>query len=581
MKFFKIFCHGWQKSHYHLHMNQMQFAIYSAGDAYSTSNKIMGRQSAGKSFIKGIAKSYFNQPIAALGPSQASGHSLLAQLQADGFQSQLKWSTLPNLTMAKAVGTLYYPAPPLKELAYTRNLENPAAFSIMGVTHTPSSAGAMDQISDLILPPFQPWDALICTSTAAQTMVRQLQSEVEDYWREHTGATKFVKPQTPVIPLGVNAADFASTPEQKLNARHFFQIADNCVVFLFSGRLSFHAKANPIAMYQALEKTAKNHKVVCIEAGLFPNEPVQKAYQDAQRAIAPNVQFIWANGQDSNAFQNAWRAADVFISLADNIQETFGLTPIEAQAAGLPVVVSDWNGYKDTVNHGVDGFKIPTLAPPPGAGKDLALKHALGIDTYDYFIGRTSLATAVEHGPLEQALNDLASKPDLRQQMGAQGRSKVLAKYDWSVVLQQYNQLANELNELRTSQIKASPAKAQTWPQRVDPFERFELFSTRRLHEEMRLIVPNHLTSQAFEQKLQGLLGLTMTVYPFNKDPGQVELLKKLGAILIQHCQESQTTTLLEIQAKLHQAGLVIGNAQLKACICWFIKFDLIEAIEA
>jgi len=197
------------KSNYDLAMNQLQFAIYSAGDAYSTSNKIMGRQSAGKSFIKGIAKHFPDHPIPALGPSMASGQSLLAQLQADGFHSQLKWSTLPSLSVAKAAGTLYYPAPPLKELAYTRNLENPAAFSIMGVTHTLSSAGAMDQISDLILPPFQPWDALICTSTAAQTMVRQLQSEVEDYWREHTGATKFVKPQTPVIPLGVNAADFA------------------------------------------------------------------------------------------------------------------------------------------------------------------------------------------------------------------------------------------------------------------------------------------------------------------------------------------------------------------------------------
>ena len=540
----------------------------------------MGRQSAGKSFIKGIAKSYANQPIAALGPSPSSGHSLMAQLQADGFKSQLKWSTLPNLSMAKAAGTLYYPAPPLKELAYARNLENPAAFSIMGVTHTLSSAGAMDQISDLILPPFQPWDALICTSSAAQTMVRQLQSEVEDYWREHTGANKFVKPQTPIIPLGVNAADFASSPAQKLDARQFFQIADNSVVFLFSGRLSFHAKANPIAMYQALEKTAKNHKVVCIEAGLFPNEPVQKAYQDAQRAIAPHVQFIWANGQDSNAFQNAWRAADVFISLADNIQETFGLTPIEAQAAGLPVVVSDWNGYKDTVNHGVDGFKIPTIAPPPGAGKDLALKHALGIDTYDFFIGRTSLATAVDHAPLEKALNDLASQPELRQQIGAQGRAKVLAKYDWSVVLQQYNQLANDLNELRAHKIKYGPSKPQNWPQRADPFERFELFSTYRLQDDTRLEVPSYLTAQVFEQKLQGLMGLTMTVYPFNKDPGQMELLKKLGAFLIQHGQESQTLTLLDIQAKLPQAGLVLSNSLLKACICWFIKFDLIQAIE-
>jgi glycosyltransferase involved in cell wall biosynthesis len=32
-------------------------------------------------------------------------------------------------------------------------------------------------------------------------------------------------------------------------------------------------------------------------------------------------------------------------------------------AAGIPVVVSDWDGYKDTVRDGVDGFRIPTFKP--------------------------------------------------------------------------------------------------------------------------------------------------------------------------------------------------------------------------
>ena len=44
-----------------------------------------------------------------------------------------------------------------------------------------------------------------------------------------------------------------------------------------------------------------------------------------------------------------WAAADVFLSLVDNIQETFGITPLEAMAAGLPVVASDWDGYRYTM----------------------------------------------------------------------------------------------------------------------------------------------------------------------------------------------------------------------------------------
>ena len=32
-------------------------------------------------------------------------------------------------------------------------------------------------------------------------------------------------------------------------------------------------------------------------------------------------------------------------------------------AAGVPVVVSDWDGYRYTVNDGVEGFRVPTLSP--------------------------------------------------------------------------------------------------------------------------------------------------------------------------------------------------------------------------
>ena len=31
-------------------------------------------------------------------------------------------------------------------------------------------------------------------------------------------------------------------------------------------------------------------------------------------------------------------------------------------AAGLPVVVTDWNGYRDTVGNNLDGFTIPAIS---------------------------------------------------------------------------------------------------------------------------------------------------------------------------------------------------------------------------
>jgi hypothetical protein len=35
-------------------------------------------------------------------------------------------------------------------------------------------------------------------------------------------------------------------------------------------------------------------------------------------------------------------------------------------------VVSDWDGYRDGVRQGLDGFLIPTCAPPPDIGMDIA-----------------------------------------------------------------------------------------------------------------------------------------------------------------------------------------------------------------
>ena len=43
------------------------------------------------------------------------------------------------------------------------------------------------------------------------------------------------------------------------------------------------------------------------------------------------------------------------------MQESFGLAPIEAMAAGLPVIASDWDGLRDTVSPDV-GIRVPTLS---------------------------------------------------------------------------------------------------------------------------------------------------------------------------------------------------------------------------
>ena len=538
------------------------FAIYYAGDAYSTANKIMGRQSAGKAFMRGVARTWPKADLHGLGQGAATAKAMYAQLAGDGFDGQLKWLEVPNWAALGEVGALYYPSPAAKDFSYSRNAFNPGAFSVMGVTFTLSSNGAMDQVADLVLPPFKPWDAMICISQAALDFTTRLHDEMKAWWAAQTGATRFNTPQLPVIALGVDCPSF--TPDAKLreSARAALQLQAHEVAFLFSGRLSFHAKANPAPMYQALEQAAQHASVVCIEAGVFPNDAIRTGFLAAQKTLAPSVRFIWVDGQDELRYRQAWQGADAFVSLSDNIQETFGLTPVEAMAAGLPVVVSDWNGYKDTVRDGVDGFRVPTILPPAGVGGDLAMRHALGLDTYDFYIGRASLATVIEPTALAQACIALASQPDLRARMGAAGLARATRDFDWPVILQRYAQLAGELTKIR---LAAGPQAPEPWVQRADPFARFGHFSSQTLAGNARV-----LAQPSAQARLSDLRSLTMANYAFEASLLPPETIIALLSLLEKN--GSQTVNELLVAAGV---ATPVGVR----CLMWLWKFDLVQVV--
>ena len=538
------------------------FAIYYSGDAYSTANKIMGRQSSGKAFMRGVARSWPKSNLHGLGQSGSSAKAMYAQLAADGFEGQLKWIEVPNWAALGDVGALYYPSPPGKDFAHSRNALNPAAFSLMGVTHTLSSNNAMDQVADLVLPPFKPWDAMICTSQAALDFTTGLHNEMKAWWTSQTGAIHFNSPQLPVIALGIDCPSFTPQAGLRETARAALSLQAHDVSFLFAGRLSFHAKANPAPMYQALEQAAQNASVVCIEAGVFPNDAIRAGFVAAQKVLAPNVRFIWVDGQDEQLYRQAWQGADAFVSLSDNIQETFGLTPLEAMAAGLPVLVSDWNGYKDTVRDGVDGFRVPTILPPPSIGADLAMRHALGLDTYDFYIGRTSLATVVEPTALAQACTALATQPELRSRMGAAGLARAQSEFDWPVILQQYANLADELNNIR---LAAGPKTPEPWVQRADPFARFAHFPSHTLAGNALVI-----SQPSAQARLADLLSLSMASYAFEATLLPREIIVAVLGVL-------NKKDYLTVNALLTAAGVATPVGV--RCLMWLWKFDLVQVV--
>ena len=454
------------------------FAVYYEADAFSFKHKVMGRQSAGIGFVKALARS---KPAKAwcYARTRAGATEMAEQMVLNGaVTTEVPWVPHWQPERLADPGLLFRPDPVLLSEAWRRNKGvGSRAYSLCGITHTTATHAAMEAIGSLATGPYEEWDALICTSEAVRHSVNVILNETADYLRERVGAGRFALPQLPVIPLGVHCQDFAPTALPKSeDARAALGIAPGQLVVLFVGRLSFHGKAHPLPMYLALEQVAREVPVTLVQAGWFGHKSIESAFHDDARAACPSVDYRVVDGRVPEDLRRAWAAADVFTSLADNVQETFGLTPIEAMAAGLPVVVSDWDGYKDTVRDGVDGFRVPTVTLPPGDGGDFATGYDLGSIDYDHYCGYTGQFVAVDVERAAEAFRRLARDPGLRRCMGEAGRERARKHYDWSVVLDRYYTLWTELHGVRHA--ASSGLTSRRRPDRPDPFTVFSSYPT-------------------------------------------------------------------------------------------------------
>ncbi|BDI03638.1 glycosyltransferase family 4 protein [Sphaerotilus microaerophilus] len=470
-------------------------AFLFSSDGYSTRGaKLMGRQSAGAGFLRAFVQSAGAGPVQTLLTSPTQAPAARAALAEAGHDGPVDLLGMDGLGRVAESGCLYLPMPGLAEMAWRRAAVGERRFSVCGVTHTIATHAVMTSLTELLTAPVRPWDALICTSHAGRTAVNEVLQAQADYLRWRLGATRFELPQLPVIPLGVHTADFRFTPDERAQARTRLGIAADEPVVLFAGRLSFHAKAHPHPLLVALQRCAQarpQRRIHLVMCGQYANDAIRRAFEDAQDLLAPAVQHHHADGGDATAWRTAWAAADVFTSLSDNIQETFGLTPIEALATGLPCVVSDWDGYKDTVRDGIDGFRVPTTLPPAGAGVDLAARYDSGQDNYDIYCGQVCELVAVDVDAAERAFAQLLDDPALRQRMGAAGRERARSVYDWTVVMRQYRDLWARLAEQRQHALDLHGAlpMAQA-PDRMDPFRMFGGYATHVLGDADRLHLP-------------------------------------------------------------------------------------------
>ena len=451
--------------------------------------KFFGKDVANLGLFTALARCGGYHRINVLHRSAAGASELGAQyFPPDGPQGVLATGALWDTALPTRSGVLLRGSAALSELAWLRRTAAAdCAYSLVGLIHTIAPPFIRHQIAAAAQAPVHPWDAVICTSPAVQLAMEEMFDAQQAWMVERFGATKQPRPHLPLIPLGVDAAKLArqrADAAARASLRHRLGVADDDLLVLWVGRLSYFEKAFPQVMFQAVHRAAERsgrRMVLCL-AGWFPDgEADQQLYLEAAQQLAPGLQVSILNGGNPELLAQTWAAADVFLSLVDNIQETFGLAPVEAMAAGLPVVVSDWDGYRYTVRDGKEGFLVPTLGSPGGApGELLAHLHSLELETYQTYVGAVAQHTAVHVDRAADALVALAESPELRARMGAAGQARAQALLDWPVVVGQYNDLFAELAERRAQALQDSAVAggARIQPSRGDPFADFRGFAT-------------------------------------------------------------------------------------------------------
>jgi alpha-maltose-1-phosphate synthase len=396
-------------------------------------------------------------------------------------------------------GHLFRYDPNILKHVWSRRQFGQPRYSISGLVHASSTDSVMEIIGQYLTAPTQSWDALICPSNSIKSAVLTVVEHWQHYMKERTGADFDCPMQFPVIPLGIDTRHFDTItgdgPRQE--QREALGLEKEEIAILFTGRLNFIAKANPLPLMLGVERAAIETKtpVRLIFCGYFNDELNEVAFQEAAAEVCNLAQVSFIRHGDEEYPDGFWAGADIFCSLADNIQESFGLTPIEAMAAGLPVVVSDWDGYRDTVRDGVDGYTVPTLAPRKGLGEDLAYKYFSGQSNYGDYLGATQQSTSVDLDALTDALKKLIETPGLRQKMGAAGKERANANYAWPKVILAYEELWSELAERRITEQEIGPALggAPFHPSYPDPFDMFEGFASQHFSEEgkIELVIRN------------------------------------------------------------------------------------------
>ncbi len=355
-------------------------------------------------------------------------------------------------------------------------------FPITGCIHSLNSQQTPYHAFKALYAPLSSCDAIVCSSEAGRQVLLKTFGAIEHSEFFSAQPPSFA-PSTAIIPLGVGDETFAMLPKQE--ARQQLGLNPASVVILSVGRFSPSTKMDYYPLLQIFKQLTRDMgdgSVMLVLAG-SGSEPAIRLLQRMVDELGLGQHTRLLANFEGRKKSLLYGAADIFVSLSDNLQETFGISPVEAMAAGLPVVISDINGYKELIDDGVEGFRVPTTWTDAFDMAELA--DIMNFDTMQLLFAQ---CMAVDTEVALSFLRKLARDPGHRTAMGARAKERAQVCYRWEHIIGQYETLWDGLNR------KAADTAPPGIPARANPFlhdylHAFSHYPTRCILDTHRLAI--------------------------------------------------------------------------------------------
>jgi glycosyltransferase involved in cell wall biosynthesis len=211
-----------------------------------------------------------------------------------------------------------------------------------------------------------------------------------EYYRQRWIARGIAPERLKIFPRGIDTRLFNPSLRDPKFWSHFGKAPEE-IGLLYVGRISKEKNLDVAARAVArLRKKGLPVRLLIVGDGPYLKE---------LRHIAPEACYTgYLKGKELGA---AYASSDVFIF--PSTTDTFGNVVLEAQAAGLPCVVSDQGGPAELITDGVEGF----------------ITRSLDVDDF------------------AEAIRRLATDSELRRQMGDHARQRVQDR-NWSNAFRQF-----------------------------------------------------------------------------------------------------------------------------------------------